>query len=345
MKITQNSLIWHLLFWLGMMAYYITSNWTFYDDYGALFERYLLKTSLQVILTYSLLFWLVPVFLDKKRYIWFGILSLLLNYLVYVGYGLIRYFYYDPKFYPNRARFDLLERCLDLSFFLNELTWFIFPAVILLTLRYYRNQKEVAQLREQKRITELNLLKNQLNPHFLFNTLNNLYTLALKKSEKTPEVIAKLSAILDYMLYHCQEKYVSVANEVRLLHNYIELEKLRYGKRLDIEFEYKLEKEAQIAPLILLTFVENAFKHGVKEEISLASIKMELRAKNGEIDFMIQNSKPIQNALQKQDQSGAIGLKNIQKQLTLLYPNCFDLKLEDATDRYSVSLKLWKDAL
>ena len=148
----------------------------------------------------------------------------------------------------------------------------MFPTVILTIFNYYKEQKEVANLLEKKKTNELDALKNQLNPHFLFNTLNNLYVLALKKSDKTPEVIAKLSEILDYILYRCKNAFVPLKNEINLLHNYIALEKVRYNKRVDVTFNESIENNVQIAPLLLLTFLENAFKHGVSQEINKAKI-------------------------------------------------------------------------
>ena len=140
---------------------------------------------------------------------------------------------------------------------------------------------------------ELKTLKNQLNPHFLFNTLNNLYTLALKKDDKAPEVIAKLSEILDFVLYRCNEDYVSVEKEITLIENYIALEKLRYNEdRLDILFTKNIEVSNKISPLIILTFIENAFKHGVINETQKATIRLNLKSKTQHIIFSIENTKP-----------------------------------------------------
>ena len=123
---------------------------------------------------------------------------------------------------------------------------------------------------------ELKVLKNQLNPHFLFNTLNNLYALTLKKDDKAPEVIAKLSEILDFVLYRCNDDFVCMEKEIKLLENYISLEKLRYSEnRLAISFTKDIQENSKISPLILLTFVENAFKHGVINETEKAMIRYE----------------------------------------------------------------------
>jgi len=224
--------------------------------------------------------------------------------------------------------------------FLSNITWVVFPSIILIAIKYYRDQKEIIELKEQKKSTELDLLKNQLNPHFLFNTLNNLYALALKKSDKTPEVIAKLSEILDYILYQCKDDYVSINKEVELLENYIALEKVRYGSRVEVIFENQINRNINIAPLILLTFVENAFKHGVSQELNKALIELSIETTDTKIFFKLKNSKPkvyAENVIRDKD---SIGMQNTKKQLDLLYPKRYELLIENTATNYSLELKL-----
>lgn len=327
-------------FWLLIYGYYTSTTWPFYENKVALLDKLLAKTGLQILLTYTILSLLIPRLLQRKRkgLFWTAVLgSVYFTYVIYTAY---RFAYFDPKYPGVNLAFNFSKRIFDLNFFFTEIPWFLFPAAMLAALKYYRDQKEVMSLREQKRMTELKLLKTQLNPHFLFNTLNNLYILALKKSDKTPELIAKLSAILDYMLYHCNERYVALTSEIKLLNNYIDLEKIRYGDRVSVEFEYKIGKAIEIAPLILLTFLENAFKHGVKEEIGNASIQMNLEANRQEIFFEIKNSKPRSASEKNNDPTPSIGLQNIQKQLDLLYPQRNWLEVQDQADIHSVTLKL-----
>ncbi|MDY8135440.1 sensor histidine kinase [Aquimarina sp. 2201CG5-10] len=205
---------------------------------------------------------------------------------------------------------------------------------------YYRHQKEVLTLKEQKKTSELEALKNQLNPHFLFNTLNNLYVLTLEKSDDAPEVIDKLSEILDYILYGCNEKFVPLTNEIKLLNNYIALEKLRYGKRLKINFEYEAGNGTNIAPLLLLTFLENAFKHGVSQETNKAFINIKLKVSNETIYFQIENTKPLLSSETNNQKRISIGLPNIKKQLNILYPNNYVLELNDNEQKFSANLNL-----
>jgi len=327
-----------------IMVYYTSARWPFEPDKTFLLERTFLTVLVHLSLAYTILFLLVPKLLYKKRKILFGICCLAVIYGAYMLFEATRCYYLLPKYpetFKDRPPLIFANRVTDVFTFLNNISSLIFPTVILMVFAYYRQQKEVYQLKEQKKTTELEALKNQLNPHFLFNTLNNLYVLALEKSDEAPEVIDRLSELLDYILFRCNDHLVPLTNEINLLNNYISLEKLRYGKRLNISFEHNGEEEMYIAPLLLLTFLENAFKHGVSQEIKEAHIKMRLRATNGKIDFSIENTKPLsidgQNMSQNRE---SLGLKNIKTQLHILYPKKHILVINDDRERFSVTLKL-----
>jgi two-component system LytT family sensor kinase len=295
-------------------------------------------------LAYTIIFVLVPYLLYKKKTIVFGICCLICIYIAYTLYEAVRIYYLLPN-YPEvfRMRPPLIfeDRITNIFAFLGNISSLIFPAIILMVFEYYRHQKEVYSLKEQKKTSELEALKNQLNPHFLFNTLNNLYVLTLEKSDEAPEVIDRLSEILDYILFRCNEQFVPLDNEIKLLNNYIALEKLRYGKRLNISFEHSGAVGVNIAPLLLLTFVENAFKHGVSEEINEASVTIELKATDEYINFYIENSRPNLTDKEVNNQNReSIGLKNIKTQLNILYPKSHILVINDDEENFSIILKL-----
>lgn len=334
----------HIAFWLVMLLYYISSSWPFETDKIFLLERMLSKLLTHVILSYTLIYVLIPFLFNKNSKTIFAFSSLILIYIIYVLYTAIRCYYLVPK-YPEifgvRPPLIFIERITNINAFLGNITGLIFPTILLMMYDYFKHQKEVSILKEQKKTTELNLLKNQLNPHFLFNTLNNLYTLALKKSDDTPEVIAKLSEILDYMLYQCKDNFVPLVNEVKLIDNYIALEKIRYGKRLELTFNHTVEDDVRIAPLLLLTFIENAFKHGISQEIEVGTIQIVLQANKNEIYFEIENSKPLLKKSHSIKQYDSIGLENIRKQLEILYDkNNYTLNTKEDNHTYLVSLKL-----
>jgi LytS/YehU family sensor histidine kinase len=207
-------------------------------------------------------------------------------------------YFYEPKyvdFYSDiakkYAKYSFSKRLFNFSVFFSKSIKFLTPTALLLMFQFYKNQQNYLKLNEQKKIAELTALKNQLNPHFLFNTLNNLYALAIKKSDQAPEVIEKLSDILDYMLYRCNSKFVPIQKEIELIENYIALEKIRYGNRVQISFKNNSTEDSKIAPLLLLTFIENAFKHGVSQELKEAFISIVISSDKNHIIFNIENSK------------------------------------------------------
>jgi len=303
-----------------------------------------LTVLIHLCLAYAIMFIVVPQLLYKKKKILFGMCCLVIIYAAYVIFEAIRCYYLLPK-YPETFKFRppliFEERITNVFAFLNNMSSLVFPAIILMVFDYYRHQKEVSKLKEQKKTSELEALKNQLNPHFLFNTLNNLYVLTLEKSDEAPEVIDRLSEILDYILFRCKAEFVPLSNEIKLLNNYIALEKLRYGKRLKISFEHSDITGVNIAPLLLLTLLENAFKHGVSQEINEASIGIEIKATAERINFHIENSKPIVITKETNHQNReSLGLKNIKTQLNILYPKNHILVVNDTENNFSLTLNL-----
>lgn len=345
-SILNTPIVRHILFWLAVYgSYFITANWTFYQNVTQVAEMYFMMTSLQIIVAYSSLNLLIPKLLNQKKYVAFIISELILLVCIVAcyHYGKTLYFYPEyPNLFAEQIRtfgyLPLWERVANIPVTLSKSVFYFSPTLVLLLFRYFKNQQELLQLNEQKKTAELTALKHQLNPHFLFNTLNNLYALAIKKSDQTPEVIEKLSYILDYMLYRCNEKFVALAQEIELIENYLALEKVRYGSRVKISFNKKIDYPVKIAPLLLLTFLENAFKHGVSQELKEACIAIQLIAEADFIRFEIKNSKAKNAVIQEKETS--IGLKNIHQQLDLLYASDYDLQIIDGTNEYQVLLKL-----
>ncbi|WP_350284452.1 histidine kinase [uncultured Croceitalea sp.] len=349
MKAFLNSrIVQHLVFWLSIFAYFIiTANMVFYKDYTHLIQSTIGLMVPQIIAAYLLLDLFIPKMLNKKKHGLFALSTSVSLVILFIGYVAVRKYYFDAVYIEvyndiakSYAQMPLGERLLDPSLFFSKLVKFLTPAALLFTYSLYKNQQNILQLREQKRTAELSALKNQLNPHFLFNTLNNLYALSIEGSDKAPEVIERLSEILDYMLYRCKENYVSLDKEVALIENYLALEKIRYGKRVTIAFENKINGNFKIAPLILLTFIENAFKHGVSQELGLAEITIVLDADDKTITFSIINTKPTATKDIMNQNNKALGLANIKKQLDLLYPKAYQLKINCLAASHEVQLKI-----
>jgi two-component system, LytTR family, sensor kinase len=203
----------------------------------------------------------------------------------------------------------------------------------------YRKLKEAAQqLRIEKQEAELNYLKSQTNPHFLFNTLNNIYSLARDKSDLTPESILRLSKILRFMLYETGGQYIAIEQEVKIMTDYIALEKLRYDESLRVNFNHNLEDVKQaIPPLLLIPLVENAFKHGVSETRNQPFVDIHLSVKSRQLLFVVKNS--VESSLIEERMKENIGLANLRRQLELLYHD-YNLSVEYRQSIFIATLKI-----
>jgi hypothetical protein len=206
-----------------------------------------------------------------------------------------------------------------------------------------RNELEAAQRMAAQSQSELHLLQSQLSPHFLFNTLNNMYGLSITQHEKIPALILKLSDLLRYSVYEANETFVPLKDEVAYIHNYIDFEKLRMGERLDLktDIENVASPQVRIAPMLLIVFIENAFKHSKNTAEPQVFIEMNLKTWGNSILFYIKNSHsgPANQEKTLEKHSG-FGLANVAKRLQLLYPGQHDLSIEKGENSYAVNLRL-----
>ena len=335
----------HILFWLAIFFYHvIIANLNYFSGgYNEIFKVFIFKTAVQILLAYTVLWFFSAYFSTKKWLLFFSVIVLLL--IAYVLYHLFRIYYLEPSypdsytdFNKNNPNITFVERLTNVKDFVSRSVFFLQPIFLLSIHKFYVKQQKILKINEQKKSNELEMLKHQLNPHFLFNTLNNLYSFAISKSEKTPEIIAKLSDILDYVLYRTKDTYVNLKNEITLIENYLSLEKIRYGNRVAISFEKKQIEDTKIAPLLLLMFIENAFKHGVSQELNVAKVSIVIGANQESITFHIQNTKS--NKEVRKETTDGIGIKNVEKQLELLYKDKYNLKIEEDKKTYTVNLNL-----
>lgn len=208
---------------------------------------------------------------------------------------------------------------------------------------WYENERLAKDLEKLNTETELKYLKSQINPHFLFNSLNSIYALSLKKSDLTPELILKLSDILRYILYEGSEKKVGLSQEIKYLKSFLELEKVRHGDRMSLDIEIIGDVDHQeIAPMLLIPFVENSFKHGLGKDRSQGFVKVVLEMDGDKMNFSITNSKPKNEHRLSNEKgyTGGIGLKNVKKRLNLLYPKKHKLDVRETENEFNVSLQL-----
>lgn len=331
----------HLVFWCGILFFY-----TYFFGYQTEDFNYVLSFStflmpITIGTTYVFIYKLIPDYLIPKRYFRFGVYTLYT--LIISSYLIVLSVFYGLIYLSN---FNI-EGMAPLSRNIHSVTVAVYFVVILvsafkllqLTLKQSTKQaqleSEILESQLKLKMQELQHLKMQIHPHFLFNTLNTLYGFALQKSDKTPEMILKLSNLLDYILYQTDKPKVSINEEVSHIKDYISLEKIRFGERLVVDFEgTSFSETIHIAPMLLLPFVENSFKHGALKN-GLLKIKIRLKFNNNSIDFYIENTADKENV-----HHSGIGLENIKRRLELIYKNDYDLDIKFENDRFKVSLNL-----
>ena len=241
-----------------------------------------------------------------------------------------------PSLYDEPATNDMLFKLQRIISSFIDLVFVVGLVVALKQYRLSQRSKENAKgLAKEKLEAELKFLRTQTNPHFLFNTLNNIYALARKKSDDTADVVMKLSKLLRFMLYESGNDRITISEELRVLQDYIELERIRYNQRLTISFTKEIDNEGQpIAPLILLPFVENAFKHGAGETRFDSFIYIHTQLREGQLVFAIENSK---DETVEEKITENIGLSNVRRQLELMYPE-HNLDMEISKTIFKVTL-------
>src|SRR6188474_3983888 len=201
-------------------------------------------------------------------------------------------------------------------------------------------QKELLEKEKQKAKVELKALKAQINPHFFFNTLNSIYSMALDKDERLPGTVLQLSDLMRYFLYVSRDNFIPLEKDLTVVKEYIALQKLRSNAQLDIETKISGEiNDQKIAPLLLISFLENAFKHGVKGEVGATFIKLMLSVKENRLNFLLENNKGQADSIEKSDNKG-LGLGNVKRRLELLYPGRHDLVIQDRGKDFIVNLQL-----
>ena len=349
--------VYHSAFWLSYYVFAALISLTIHQIYDPRFYwQMLTMMPPDMLLVYANLYWLVPALLLKRKYILY-IISLLifislfsaLNIFLHRQYGMS-----GSKIYAAVGDFNsrnFAAQVMNSIYLLGLVTAFKF-------LKDWMAQKQQLQEKEKQQVaTELDFLKSQIHPHFFFNTLNNLYSLTLQKSDLAPEVVLKLSDLMSYMLYESSAPLVSLDKEISNLENYIALEKLRFGSRLSLSFEKEglahlpakphcphpegptgQADAIRIPPLILLAFVENSFKHGMNHTIGEGRIMISLKVLPGELWFSIEN--PAGASTAATANPNGIGLKNVIRRLELLYGAHYHLDLSTKDNTFHVTLKI-----
>jgi sensor histidine kinase YesM len=292
---------------------------------------------LEMLFTYWVVYYIFPKnLINRNKFFLWLFSSVLITYLLFI----IFHFWFEGRF--NIPTDDQL-----LSAWFYTMNFIIGgPPVVcalFLTLKmfknYYIKMEEKLFLAKENAEAELQLLKAQIHPHFLFNTLNNIYSFTLNKSPQAGSLVKKLSDTLRYMVNDCEEALVPLEKEIKMIQDYIGLEKVRYGKRLSIEMVIIGDCQNKlITPLLLIPFVENCFKHGTSKMLEQPWIKLEINIIGDELVMNLGNSKPIQ--IQSSKDRVGIGLKNVHTRLKLIYPNNHVIKISSDENSYTVFLTI-----
>lgn len=329
--------IHHVLFWLFYFIFWI---FLYKPNIGfnKAFENAFIIILLHGTAAYFNNYYLIPVFLRRRQYfLYFTSVFLTISFICFIH--IIFLLWADTI--DDTEKYSLWS----VDFFINDAISISYTLAITMTLMFFKQWFEKERLTDRLEKlnieTELKYLKSQINPHFLFNSLNSVYALTLSKSDKAPEVVLKLSDILRYILYDGGEKVVGLKKEIEYLENYLELEKIRYGNRLETKLEIIGETSGrEIVPMLFLPFVENSFKHGVNANIGNTYVNIRFDIMDEGLTFEIENNKPPHGVSDTPDYQGGIGINNVKKRLNLLYPGKHLLSINDEGETYRVKLQI-----
>jgi len=329
----KSHIIYHTLVWLILATLLFLIN----DDKANLKHAlfYVLFTLINIGIFYISYFFIAPYFLGNKRYLVGIATSLTLLFLISFIKLVIAIYNADTLMHYGDDHEKIISNG---EYFLAAIIVTLFFMLLGYGFRLAINSYQMEQARKtletEKLNAELAFLKSQINPHFLFNSLNNIYSLAYQKSDKAPEAILKLSEIMRYMLYESNDEKVSLEDEINYLENYIDLQKLRVKEHVYLELNIKVDNfQHRIMPLLVISFLENVFKHGVATDKE-HPIRITVEVQNNRLHFKAQNKKSKLN----KDKSGGIGLTNLKRRLELGYPDKHTFIVQDNEDFYSSEL-------
>ena len=327
----------HIAFWLANVIFIVLLYSGILGFWRSVIHNFIWLPP-RFLYTYPLILWFIPKYLLKNKYIIFSAVAILWG----VGGWFLNIYFRQYLFDPIQVFLKFVSVAHPVvqgsgqpgSYLVLVITATV--ASMIVVFKYWiKTQRQWMQAEKDKVTAELQLLKAQVHPHFLFNTLNNIYSFSLENSPKTPGLILKLSSLLSYMLYDCKAEEVLLEKEVEIMKNYIDLEKERYGNKIEISWNIEGDiKDKYIAPLLLLPFLENAFKHGTSEQLEKPWLSVDISVSQNILKGKIANSK---NEYTPATNHG-IGIQNVKKRLAFIYPDRHELKINDEGNFFVVSL-------
>jgi hypothetical protein len=334
-EVSFNIIFWLLYFiyeWLGLAA--LSGN------YGLYFINACMALPLAFIVSWLTVHIFLKNFYQKGRKLQFWIYQVAVSIILLLIRRPINYYVIYPLYAPEAQQVPLFSfgklvvEIANLYAIVGVYSLFYFVR------SWYEEQQRAQNLIQEKTVAELELLKSQVQPHFIFNALNNMYSTALKTSPETAKQISHLSDFLNYNLHESKQNQVSLISEIVYIQNYIELQKSRYEDKLDASINvYDEINDLSIAPLLLLPLVENSFKHGIANSLQQSWIRVDVSRQEDNFSIKIENS--LEEKKQRPHvQNGGIGLKNVQKRLELIYPGTHEFKIIEEPHSYLVVLKI-----
>ncbi|MCM4152651.1 histidine kinase [Arenibacter sp. N53] len=331
--------LFHILLWLSVWL----MAWLLMTDDVLFLQRNTPPFILQIVVVAVLIYYTAPALLFKKKYVLFAIVSLIsivfcATLISNTSMGLLEggtptHEVGPPPGVRPKAPPQFLIHFLVLSIA------YVLATFVETFLFAQKKEEETIRNKNENLQTELKLLKSQINPHFLFNSLNNIYALSVTNSEKTQQGISTLSNMLRYVLYECEQAFVPLRKEVDYIKDYLAMYVLKSSKTYPITTDFQIKNDAvQVAPMLFIPFVENALKHGNLEKITDAFLKISIFSDDQKINFEIENSIPKEPM--HQDKLGGIGLENVKKRLDILYPKKHTLKIQKEATSFKVQLQI-----
>lgn len=336
----KRKVLLHTMVWAFLITLFTLVATGGFNSSAGFLIHFLCMTFINVLIFYINLYLIIPITLNKRKFFWW----FLSCFIIALSFSVIKY---GESFYMyeiSNMEIAIKGKTIKnsdvwpniISFFLTNGFFIFLSTVYKFTVDWFFNEREKSDLEKQSLSAELAFLKSQINPHFLFNSLNNIYSLAYQKSDAAPNAILKLSEIMRYMLYESNDNRVNLEKEITYLESYIELQKLRFKEDAYVVLEVEGQiKDQTIVPLILISFVENAFKHGLATDPQ-NPIHINIAVFEDKLLFTLNNIKNKQN----KDQTGGIGMVNVKRRLDLTYPNQYKLSIDDREDRYFCELYL-----
>tara|TARA_R110002051_G_scaffold153510_4_gene225905 strand:+ start:23445 stop:24530 length:1086 start_codon:yes stop_codon:yes gene_type:complete len=334
----------HVLFW-SLYFLFNTFRWSsIHDDFLLSLRTNLIGFPIHMFLAYLNAYYLMPKFIYAKKYFQYTIFILLaLFVMLLVKFNLTYYLVSTDVMPEGPEEINSLTIGYAVQTMIGEVYVISFFTAIKLTIDWLRESSKLHDLEKRQLKTELRFLRSQVSPHFFFNTLNNIYSLTLEKSDQAPEVILKLSELMRYLLYATKKQRQDLTSEINCIRNYIDLERIRFDDSLKIDMNISGDLvNCKIAPMLLIPLVENCFKHGASKNIGEMKIVIEVLVANGFMNFRVSNTIPnVNKEFQYPVNSGGIGLSNVKKRLELGYAkNDYELSIFEENKMFNVILKL-----